>query len=245
MLTGKSSDFLKNAMAEPPLALSFDALKAKQRRLRDDFGQELSLRVHRAISWLQGAERAAAADDSDTAFICYWIAFNAAYVQGPDLHKQFPEHQFVSWYFDTIVALDDDRVVYDAIWTRFSGVIRTFLNNHYVYRPFWQFQHGEQEFENWRQRFEQERHRVHRALARQDTVRILEALFDRLYVLRNQLMHGGATWSGNVNRDQVRDGTAILGSLVPRFVDLMMAHPNEPWGVPPYPVVESTPSAGA
>ena len=225
-------------MTEVPQTVSFDALKAKQRHLREGFGQALSLRVHRAISWLQGAERAAAAEDSDAAFICYWIAFNAAYVQGPDLHKQFPEHQFVARYFRIIVALDDDGLVYDAIWSRFSGAIRMFLDNHYVYRPFWQFQHGERAFENWRQRFEQERQRVHRALARQDTVGILEALFDRLYVLRNQLMHGGATWSGNVNRDQVRDGTAILGSLVPRFVDLMMSHPGEAWGVPPYPVVD-------
>ena len=41
--------------------LSFDALKAKQRRLRDGFDERLGLRVHRAISWLRGAEQAMAA----------------------------------------------------------------------------------------------------------------------------------------------------------------------------------------
>ena len=67
---------------------------------------------------------------------------------------------------------------------------------------------------------------------------MLTALFERLYVLRNQLMHGGATWNGGVNREQVRNGNAILEILVPRFIDLMMDHPDEAWGQPPYPVVE-------
>ena len=221
-----------------PTAPTFDTLKAKEVRLRDGFDRALGLRVHRAISWLQGAERAAGADDSDAAFICYWIAFNAAYVQGPELHKQFPEHEFLAWYFRTIISLDKDRVIYNVIWTRFSGAIRTFVDNQYVYRPFWQFQHGEKDFADWQRRFEQERRSIRGALAQQDTVRILAALFDRLYVLRNQLMHGGATWNGSVNRGQVRDGATILGFLVPRFIDVMMDHPNEPWGEPPYPVVE-------
>ena len=64
------------------------------------------------------------------------------------------------------------------------------------------------------------------------------SVFDRLYVLRNQLVHGGATWNSSVNRDQVRDGTRILAFLVPLFIDLMMDNPDIAWGDPCYPVVE-------
>ena len=64
---------------------------------------------------------------------------------------------------------------------------------------------------------------------RQDVAAVLEALF-------NQLIHGGATWGGGLNRGQVRDGVAIMAALAPRFVDLMMDNPNEDWGEPPYPV---------
>ena len=46
-------------------------------------------------------------------------------------------------------------------------------------------------------------------------VTVLSIVFDRLYVLRNQLVHGGATWNSQVNRQQLRDGVAILGTLVP------------------------------
>jgi hypothetical protein len=51
------------------------------------------------------------------------------------------------------------------------------------------------------------------------------------------LVHGGATWNSGVNRAQVRDGAAILGFLLPVFVDLMMDNPTVDWGRPFYPVV--------
>ena len=57
-------------------------------------------------------------------------------------------------------------------------------------------------------------------------------------MLRNQLVHGGATWNSGVNRDQVRDGAHILAVLVPVFIDLMMDNPQAPWGAPYYPVAD-------
>jgi hypothetical protein len=56
-------------------------------------------------------------------------------------------------------------------------------------------------------------------------------------VLRNHLVHGGSPWNSAVNRDQVRGGAAILGFLMPVFVDTMMDHPGEDWCKPFYPVV--------
>jgi hypothetical protein len=79
--------------------------------------------------------------------------------------------------------------------------------------------------------------RIGVALTERETRLILSTLFDRLYVLRNQLIHGGATWKSSVNRDQVKDGRKILSFLVPLFIDIMLDNPNEPWGAPCYPVV--------
>ncbi|MXX07896.1 MAG: hypothetical protein F4Z71_14155, partial [Gammaproteobacteria bacterium] len=56
-------------------------------------------------------------------------------------------------------------------------------------------------------------------------------------LFRPSLVHGGATWDSKVNRNQVRDGAAILAFLIPVFVDVMMSHPGEDWGQPFYPVV--------
>lgn len=42
--------------------------------------------------------------------------------------------------------------------------------------------------------------------------------FDRLYVLRNQIFHGGATFNSKANRDQLRDACDILGDLFPAII---------------------------
>ena len=75
-------------------------------------------------------------------------------------------------------------------------------------------------------------------MERRDTATILSILFDRLYVLRNQLVHGGATWNSSVNRQQVHDGAAVLGSFLPVFIDIMMDQADADWGAPYYPVIE-------
>ena len=53
-----------------------EQLKTRQRKERDAYPPNLSLRVHRALSWLDRAEQLAG--DLDGQFIMLWIAFNAA-----------------------------------------------------------------------------------------------------------------------------------------------------------------------
>ena len=57
--------------------------------------------------------------------------------------------------------------------------------------------------------------------------------------LRNQLVHGGATWNSKVNRAQVRDGANILMALVPLLIEIMLDHPDADFGEILYPVVPS------
>ena len=37
---------------------------------------------------------------------------------------------------------------------------------------------------------------------------VLSIVLSRIYTLRNQLVHGGATWDSSVNREQLRDCVA-------------------------------------
>lgn len=66
---------------------------------------------------------------------------------------------------------------------------------------------------------------------------MLYEIFIRLYTLRKQLMHGGATWNSSVNRAQVRDGRALLARMLPVLLDVMMQHPQQFHGKPFYPVM--------
>ena len=91
---------------------------------------------------------------------------------------------------------------------------------------------------HWREAFDDAHQRVHRALTQQDTERVLYEVFVRLYTLRNQLMHGGATWNSSVNRAQVRDGRALLARVLPVMLEVMMDNPARFEGRPFYPVVK-------
>lgn len=215
------------------------ALKEKQRRVRDGFPVPLTLRVHRALSWLIRAEQEAA--DEDVRFILLWIGFNAAYAgdvsRAIDSERRSESALFQA-FFTTLVGFDAGHRIYDMVWTRFSQEIRLLLDNKYVFHPFWQHHNGAPGQADWADKLERSRHAVGNALRAHDTAKILSILFDRLYVLRNQLVHGGATWDSAVNRAQVRDGAAVLGCLLPIFIDLMMDNPGHDWPMPHYPVVD-------
>jgi hypothetical protein len=213
---------------------AWSALKDKQRAIRAGFPDSLGLRVHRALSWLGRAEGEKA--DEDVRFMLLWIGFNAAYAR--DIGSELDEQRSFKKYLDTLVSLDGDRRIHHAVWERFPHEIRVLLNNKYVFGPFFKHHNGLDGYNDWAERFVRKRRRVARCLAQFDTSGILSIVFDRLYVLRNQLVHGGATWNSSVNRDQVRDGAAILGRLLPLFIDIMMDNPKRDWGRPFYPVVD-------
>jgi len=211
-------------------------LKAKQRAIRGGFPESVGLRIHRAISWIGRAEMAG--QDDDARFIFLWIAFNAAYANERDFQVAVQsEREVFLEYFRKLVSLDADRRIYLAIWQRFSGPVRVLMESRFLYNPFWQHHNGIAGFADWEERFNVSRRAFLHAFEAGDTARVLSFVFNRLYVLRNQVVHGGSTWNSSVNRNQVRDGAAILGFLLPVFVDLMMDNPQSDWGRPFYPVV--------
>lgn len=215
---------------------TYEALKTKQRLVRESFPVNLGLRVHRALSWLHRAELAE--DDFDAVFIFNWIAFNAAYAENKNDIFAIGERSIFQDYFETIIKIDSQNEIYDVVWDKFSNSIRLFLDNKFVFQPFWNHHNQIPGYEDWELRFSKSKKNVQAALTSRDTAIILSTLFDRLYVLRNQLIHGGATWNSSVNRDQVRDGAKIMSFLLPIFINLMMDTPTVSWGNPYYPVVE-------
>lgn len=220
---------------QPPSAESlFDRWIAAHAKERNSW---VGLRLRRSTSWLSRAEAAMQDEpgDPDAAFIFLWIAFNALYAEHTSRFYDASEKGAAERFFGKVCRLDADRMIYNAIWSRFSGPIRMLLDNPYVYKRFWTDKDKPGAGDDWQARFAARRKRVHRALARQDTYAILCELFERLYVLRNQLVHGGATWNSTVNRDQVTDGRAIMATLVPHFLAIMIDNHEAGWGRPHFP----------
>ena len=199
-----------------------------------------TLRMHRALSWLQRAE--AEKSDDDLAFVCLWIAFNAAYAQDTGSHADnTSERQAFRSFVGEVSCLDTDKALPALVWQVFPGPIRILLDNQYLFQPFWDARNNPRidgsTPTHWREAFAEARQRVHQALAQEDTERVLYEVFVRLYTLRNQLMHGGATWNSSVNRAQLRDGRELLMRVLPVMLGVMMQNPARFEGKPFYPVV--------
>ena len=215
--------------------MSHAALKKRQRKERDSYPPNLALRVHRALSWLERAEQC---EDIDARFIFLWIAFNAAYANEIGNQERHSEQKVFDLFLEKLLDLDKARVLYELIWTEFPSSIRMLLNNQFVYQPYWDYHNGQLDEAQWKSRFKRAMVSAHKALASQDTAIVLSIVLSRMYTLRNQLVHGGATWNSSINRDQLRDCAAFLGKMVPFIIQLMMDNPGTLWGAPSYPVVD-------
>ncbi|WP_194756655.1 HEPN domain-containing protein [Aliidiomarina indica] len=205
-------------------------LKEYQRKHREQWGTGLNLRVHRALSWLNRAEQERAAADTDCEFIFLWIAFNAAYSSQYTQEIRMSEKAAFDSFLGRIVDYDKKKSLYGIIWEHYTTDIRALMDNQFVYQPFWDRVNADAKDESWREGFTLAKRRSHQALAEQDVVTSLSILLSRLYTLRNQLLHGGATWKGSLNREQIERATGILRCVVPIVIELMMENGTDTWG---------------
>ena len=215
--------------------MNFEQLKTRQRTLREHSPSNLNLRVHRALSWLQRAEMA---EDEDGRFIFLWVAFNAAYATEIDDDRRLSEQETFKAFLEKLCELDAHQQIEQLVWQEFSGSIRILLDTPFVLQSFWDYHSGKISEAQWKERLAQGKKMATQALASSNTPQLLGVVFNRLYTLRNQLIHGGATWNSSVNRKQLKDCANLLGKLVPVIIELMMTHPDTLWGDACYPVVE-------
>ena len=208
-------------------------------------------RIRRARAWLKRSRQERTEDIER--FVFLWIAFNAAYGNEAALQdfvereddRNSESHLFRA-FLRNIIEKDGDGVLERIIWDEFSEPIRVLLANPYVFHPFWKAVWGSEWDADWRQRFEGSKRAAASALARSDTYTVLSVVFDRLYTLRNQIFHGGATYPAGFGRDQIRDGSRIMASLVPTFLNIMQKDidqnpDSKTWGKVAYPRINSEP----
>jgi|TARA_B110000908_G_scaffold141924_1_gene169853 hypothetical protein len=212
----------------------YGRLKTRQRNERDKYSESFGLRVHRALSWLNRAEQCS---DEDGRFIFLWISFNSAYSQQFDDEEHTPEQKAFAQFLEKIVRLDREKILAQLIWEEYSGSIRLLLDNRFVFKAYWDYQNGAIDKVAWEDKFKAAKTRANLALKKQDTVGVISIVLARMYTLRNQLVHGGATWNSNVNRDQLKDATLFLGKLVPFIIELMLDNPHAIWGDVVYPPI--------
>jgi len=212
-----------------------EELHEKFRAIRDsrNLDDTHRTRLHRAISWLKCAEKHSESDD-DIAVIALWISFNSCYSIDSNNHSLKPEKQKVNLLIEKLLEFDTKNVLYDLLFDKYLVEVKRLINNKFIYEPYWR---SRKEADiDWKASFTKARRSARISLEKGDTAKLLSILIDRLYVLRNQLIHGGATYKGGVNREQVRDAKDLLIDLIPTIIETMFNKAD--WGEIFYPVVD-------
>lgn len=194
--------------------------------------EALSIRLHRAISWLKSAEKQEG--NLDMKFISLWISFNASYAVDINGLNSKPEKAKLREFTSSLVQFDKTRL-YNLFWEKFSGPVKVLIENKFVFEKFWEYTRGESE--DYEFAFKKSITAASNCLSKQNIEGLLEIVLERLYTLRNQLVHGGATYNSKLNRAQLRDACNIMQLLVPIIIDIMLENGEHNWGEIAYPVI--------
>lgn len=199
-----------------------------KRKLKDrkEAPEEFKIRIHRAISWLGCSERQS--PDADLQFLSLWIAFNSCYAMDLTEKNQKSEREKFKKFVSTLIKNDYEGRIAKILWHKFSGPVRLLIGNPHVFKVFWDYHRGESI--EWEYAHKRSILEANKYLSNNNTEGLLEIILDRLYVLRNQVMHGGSTYRSTMNRSQLVDGMRILEMLVPQIIDIMLQNPDEDWG---------------
>jgi hypothetical protein len=210
-------------------------LKATLREKRDHMSQAHATRLHRALSWLACAAKQE--DDADLQFISLWVSFNACYAVDEGGSESLAERFAFQRFVEKITQLDTHKYIYACLWQTYSGPVKALIKNPYVYHGYWAAKRLDVQNDEWAKGFDQSSVAALNCLSRQNVPELLAIVLDRLFVLRNQILHGGATYQSQLNREQVNDGVQLLIALLPIVIEIMLSTPDEDWGDIYYPVV--------
>jgi len=219
-------------------ALSYRESVKQFKRYEKECDESFRTRMRRALNWFGRAEREMRRRDFDAAFVFYWIAFNAAY--GKDqLWDERGEKDILFDFLYTILERDKhhcNKRLFEEL--DFLHTMRDIVANEYIYQGFWNSRKkGEHQKKKFRELHQTSQDDVRQALKDKNMRSLFESVFDKLYTLRNQLMHGAATWGGGVNRKQVEDGAKSLCYILPYILTIMVDNRHEDWGEVPYPPI--------
>ena len=194
--------------------------------------ETLTIRIHRAISWVKSAEKQDG--NLDMKFLSLWIALNACYGVNLNGMSTKSERAKLRDFTSSLVLYDSSRL-YNLFWEKFSGPVRVLIENKFIYEKFWEFNRGE--IDDYLTSFNKSITNAHNCLSKENIEGLLEIVLERLYTLRNSIVHGGATFNSKLNRTQLRDASNIMKLLIPIIIDIMMENGNHNWGDISYPVV--------
>ena len=206
----------------------------------DELSSNFGLRVRRSESWSDHANDSMSHEDFDSAFLFYWIAFNALYSDERNIDMERSERKLQKDFIEKIHRFDKQNGnLYKFLWAEYSNSIRNLLDNKFIFGRYWRDINENPDESAWAEEMRSTNQSALRLMTDGGSVaRLLNIVFSRLNVLRNQIAHGSSTYRGSLNRDQVKTGATFMHQVVPIIQQIFREHPDEDWGIPPYPPQE-------
>ena len=194
----------------------FKALPLQVRQANQSF----SIRVWRALSWLERAE-GLDRDDYEGRFISAWIGFNALYGRLDEQGQPWGEREAWEAFVAAIWKLDHDGRMRRVLFKRELQVLKL-IESKYLTPAFWE--EGESAVVQVKRELKQE-------MAKFGTRRTLLVLLNRLYTMRVQVFHGASTKGSKLNRRTLQGSAVILLDVLPEMLSIMIEYgTKEDWG---------------
>jgi hypothetical protein len=202
---------------------------AKMRIFGTENYSDNAIRMHRAISWLFACENG---ENVDLSFLSAWIGFNACYSVPPENAGE-TENARMWKFLQEVIEQDDHRLIASYIFEEQIGLIDSLMSIQYLFKQFWISIHVQEE--GWDAEYEIQNTRLLIDRDQRNTLSHCNAIVQRVYVLRNQVIHGGATFESSMNREQMNICNQFMHGLLLRIINVMMKKPLYDWGSTNYP----------
>ena len=209
--------------AEPavPHIPTADELRRQYKATREGADPNWAIRMHRAVSWLKQAEKAAEYSE-EAEFLFLWIALNSMYGCW-SREKGFPKadsttrpgfiEEVFTWSPECFRAFADQNREH----------IRLLYKSKYLTTAFWGASDAEAAAEVARSDAE----KLDWDLGTGKIGRVLRTLTERIYVLRSQIVHGASTSGSYLNRKVVETALYLLRQLVPLCIGVAATRGRE------------------
>jgi hypothetical protein len=200
--------------------------------------EDVRIRIHRALTWLEFADRCDATKDLDARLVAQWIALNSLYGRwDPRAGSAMPDRESLRAFAEQALSHDQDGLI-AAVLRGHAKLAVSLFEDRYLCRHFWEqptSPSGRQRNRDaaWGAATAREQLREGRHAA------VLDRVLDRIHFVRNQLVHGGSTYNGRLNRTAVRRASQMMEHLLACFLQVLMEHGYvDDWGPLCYPPIE-------
>lgn len=210
----------------------------KDRTANEQTHEGIRIRLHRCLSWMDAAERIEAGshalpapddpraptrDVADATLVTRWVAFNSLYGRW-DPERCETVRDGTAWREFTKRLIDLDRAHGEPVGELLRanrGLLERLVEDEFLRRHFWTSSDG---VPTPRGPSRRDRDGLRERLRDGRTTAALDLTIDRVYFLRCQLVHGGASFGSRHNRTAVGYANRFMCLFLPTAAQLIIEH---------------------